>query len=232
MVAYDGRDVVVTGGTGGLGRAVVEGLVAAGARCHVPVLDPSELERFSLARHARVRVVAGVDLTDEGDVEAFYGELPGLWASLQIVGGFAMAPLAQTRASDLQRMLTLNAMTCMLACREAVEAMRRGGGGGRLVNVAARPALAPVGGMVAYVAAKSAVVGMTLALADELKAEGIAVNAVAPSIMDTAANRAAMPEADPSAWPKVEDVARAMIWLASPDNALTTGLVMPVYGQA
>lgn len=232
-MGFDGRDVVVTGGTGALGRAVVARLLEGGAVCHVPAWSPEEVARFDLAGHARVRVTEGVDLTDEGSVSSFYAALPRLWGSIHVVGGFAMAPLLETGAADFRRMFELNAVTAFLSCREAVRAIRRGdGGGGRIVNVAARPALTPTGGMIAYSTSKAAVVAITQSLADELKDEHILVNAIAPSVMDTPGNRRAMPDADFGQWPKVDEVARAVSYLASPANALTTGLVMPVYGRA
>ena len=107
-------------------------------------------------------------------------------------------------------------------------------GGGRIVNVAARPALEwRLGaGMVAYAASKAAVAAMTVALAEEVAKDGILVNAVAPSIMDTPANRQAMPKADHAAWPKVEEVAATILFLASPDNRVTRGAIVPVYGRS
>ena len=112
--------------------------------------------------------------------------------------------------------------------------MRAGGKGGRIVNVAARPALEwrQGAGMTAYTMAKAGVAALTVALAEEVAHEGILVNAVAPSIMDTAANRSAMPQADHDAWPKVEEVAATIVFLASPDNAVTRGAVVPVYGKS
>jgi len=231
-MGFDGRHVVVTGGTGALGRAVVARLVEDGAVCHVPAWSAKEVARFELKDHARVNVAEGIDLTDEGSVEAFYRELPPLWGSIHVVGGFSMAPLLATEIAEFRRMFELNAVTAFLSCREAVRAIRRAGGGGRIVNVAARPALSPTGGMIAYTTSKAAVVSMTRSLADELNDERILVNAIAPSVMDTPGNRAAMPDADFDRWPKVEEVARAVGYLASPANALTTGLVMPVYGRA
>ncbi|MCA9514476.1 MAG: SDR family NAD(P)-dependent oxidoreductase [Myxococcales bacterium] len=228
------QHVVVTGGTGALGRAVVADLVEAGAHCHVPCVSAEELTHFDLRDHARVSCELGVDLTDEGSVTAYFGALPPLWGSVHIVGGFAMAPLADTDVAAFRRMFELNAVTCFLCCREAVSNIRRGGAGsgGRIVNVAARPGLFPTAGMVAYATSKAAVVALTHHLAEELKDERILVNAVAPSIMDTRANRAAMPDAPHDRWPKVEEVARAVRWLVSPANVLTTGLVMPVFGQS
>jgi NAD(P)-dependent dehydrogenase (short-subunit alcohol dehydrogenase family) len=125
-------------------------------------------------------------------------------------------------------------VSCFLCCRAAVKAIARTGRGGRIVNVAARPALEwrTGAGMTAYAASKAAVAALTAALAEEVAKNGILVNAVAPSIMDTPANRKAMPKADHSAWPKVDEVAATIAFLASPDNAVTRGGVIPVYGQS
>ena len=127
-------------------------------------------------------------------------------------------------------MIAMNARTCFLATREAARALR--GRGGRIVNVAARPALVPTAGLVAYAASKAAVVAITQGAAAELSAEGIFVNAIVPSIIDTPANRAAMPDADFARWPKPTELAAAIAYLASPANALTSGALVPVYGRA
>jgi NAD(P)-dependent dehydrogenase (short-subunit alcohol dehydrogenase family) len=112
--------------------------------------------------------------------------------------------------------------------------MQAKGNGGRIVNVAARPALEPRtgAGMTAYTIAKSGVATLTIALAEEVAKDGILVNAVAPSIMDTAANRKAMPKADFDKWPKVEEVAATILFLASPGNRVTRGAIVPVYGKS
>ena len=129
-------------------------------------------------------------------------------------------------------MWRLNTLTCFLACREAVRAMRAAGAGGRLVNVAARPVLQPAADMTAYVAAKAGVAALTQALAVELAADRILVNAVVPSIIDTPANRAAMPRADYASWPKPAQIAETIAFLASEANGLTSGALVPVYGRA
>jgi NAD(P)-dependent dehydrogenase (short-subunit alcohol dehydrogenase family) len=128
--------------------------------------------------------------------------------------------------------LDMNFVSCFLCCRAAINAMA--GKEGRIVNVAARPALEwrSGAGMAAYAASKSAVAALTVALAEEVAKQGILVNAVAPSIMDTPANRQAMPKADHAAWPKVEEVARAILSLASPDNKVTRGAIVTVYGKS
>jgi NAD(P)-dependent dehydrogenase (short-subunit alcohol dehydrogenase family) len=132
------------------------------------------------------------------------------------------------------KQLDMNFLTCFLCCRAAVNAFARSGDGGRIVNVAARPALEwrSGAGMAAYTASKAAVAALTGALAEEVVKDGILVNAVAPSIMDTPANRAAMPKADYAAWPKVEEVAATIAFLASPENKVTRGGIVPVYGRS
>ena len=186
------------------------------------------------ARGAIVHVpdIATVDLSNEAQATAYYAALPPLWASIQLAGGFAMSPLVATSLADFEQQWRMNTVTCFLSCREAVRSMRGSGGGGRIVNVAARPVVAPVPGMAAYVASKAGVAAITQALAAELAGDGILVNAVLPSIIDTPANRAAMPNADHAAWPTPAQLAEAIGFLASPDNALTSGALVPVYGRA
>jgi len=230
---YRDRHVVVTGGTGALGTAVVSALVEHGAVCHVPYINPSEADRFPMRSHAQVKLVADIELTQEAAVAKLHDGVPQLWASIHIAGGFAMAPLGKTSKADLMQQIEMNFVTAFLCCRAAVNAMSRTGGGGRIVNIATRPALEWRGGagMVAYTASKAAVAAMTVALAEEVVKDGILVNAVAPSTMDTPANRKAMPKADHDAWAKVEDVAAAILFLCSPENRVTRGAVMPVYGR-
>ena len=232
---YRDRHVVVTGGTGALGTAVVSALVEAGAICHVPYIDRAEADRFALRNHARVELVADIELTDETAVTALYARVPRPWASIHLAGGFAMAPFGETTKAGLMKQIDMNFLTASLCCRAAVNAMIGGGaGGGRIVNVASRPALEwrTGAGMVAYAASKAAVAALTVALAEEVVKAGILVNAVAPSTMDTPANRRAMPKADHAAWPKVAEVAGVILFLASPENRVTRGAVVPVYGKA
>ncbi|MEQ9616430.1 MAG: SDR family NAD(P)-dependent oxidoreductase [Phycisphaerales bacterium] len=234
MGEFDGKRVIVTGGTGALGSAVVGRVLELGGSCAIPVYDEKELDGFAHASSDRVELVRGVDLSDEASAASFYDGATkgGLWASVHVAGGFAMSDITDTSLDDLRKMMAINAETCFVCCREAVRAMRKGGKGGRIVNVSARPAVQPCGGMLAYQMSKAAVASLTRGLAEEVKSDGILVNAVLPSIMDTPANRSAMPDADYDEWPKVEEVARAMCSLASPANALTSGALVPVYGVA
>jgi NAD(P)-dependent dehydrogenase (short-subunit alcohol dehydrogenase family) len=231
-VDYRNRHVVVTGGTGALGTAVVSVLVEAGATCHVPYVVAAEAERFALRGHRQVVLVSVDDLAEEASVARLYGGISPLWASIHLAGGFAMAPVADTPKSALMQQVDMNFTTAFLCCRAAVKAMA--GTGGRIVNVAARPALEwRLGsGMVAYAASKAAVAALTAALAEEVAKDGILVNAVAPSIIDTPTNREAMPKADHAVWPKVEQIAATILVLASPENRVTRGAIVPVYGKS
>lgn len=230
---FSGKRAVVTGGTGALGSAVVGGLLHAGAACTVPYVHEAEAQRFAHRGDPNVTLIAVRDLADEADVAKVYNGAAAsgpLWASIHIAGGFAMGKVADTGKSALMAQLDTNLISCFLCCRAAVNAMRSGG---RIVNVAARPGLEwrSGAGMTAYAVSKAGVAVLTVAIAEEVARDGILVNAVAPSILDTAANRKAMPKADFDTWPKVKDVAATILFLASPDNAVTRGAVVPVYGK-
>lgn len=141
-----------------------------------------------------------------------------------------MGPIASTSLNEWDHLMRLNATTCFLCCREAVKAI--GEREGRIVNVSARPVLVPTAQMAAYAASKAAVAALTLSLAEELSGSSIWVNAIVPSIIDTEANRAAMPEADHTEWPRPEQIAETIAFLASPQNAVTRGALVPVYGKS
>jgi len=230
---YRERHVVVTGGTGALGTAVVGALLEAGAVCHVPYRSEGEAKRFPHGDNKKVSLVALRDLADEAAVTDFYGGLDQLWASIHIAGGFAFAPIATSDKALLLGQLSANLVSAYLCSRAAVAAFERTGAGGRIVNVAARHALEPRLGasLTAYAVAKAGVAALTMALGEEIAKDDVLVNAVAPSIMDTPANRKSMPKADFDAWPKVEEVAAAIMFLASPENKVTRGAIVPVYGK-
>lgn len=228
-MTLEGRSIAVTGGTGFLGTGTCGCLLDAGAELHVAWKDESELDRFS---HADRCAMYQVELTDEESVRTFYDSIGTLWASIHLAGGFAMSPVEKTSLQDMESMFNLNVSTAFLCCRESVRVMRSGGGGGRIVNVGARPAVEPAGGMLAYTTSKAGVASLTQCLAKEVLEDSILVNAVLPSIMDTPANRTAMPNADFDSWPTVSEVAETISFLASPENALTTGTLVPVYGRA
>jgi NAD(P)-dependent dehydrogenase (short-subunit alcohol dehydrogenase family) len=228
----EGKNVVVTGGTGALGQAVVARFLKAGAICHVP--SRKAADKPASWGDGQVSIVPDIDLADEEAVGRFYNAVPDLWASVHLAGGFAMAPVAETGRDEFLRMMEMNAATAFICCRAAVRNMRRTGQGGRIVNVSARPGLDPRkgGGMSAYAASKAAVTAITLSLAEELKNDRILVNAVAPSTIDTPANREAMPNADTSKWLSPKAAAEAILSLASPSNMEINGAVLPLFARA
>ncbi|HEX3695405.1 MAG TPA: SDR family NAD(P)-dependent oxidoreductase [Polyangia bacterium] len=224
-----GKQIVVTGATGGLGPAVVAALLEAGASCHLPLRDTAP--PAAAPTSDRVRHAGGIDLTDEGSVARFYAELPSLWASVHIAGGFAAAPITETTLADFRRQMDINLTTAFLCSREAVRRLRAAAAGGRIVNIGSRAALERKGGSIAYSVAKSGVLALTECLADEVKADGILVNAVVPSIIDTPTNRHAMLGAPYDRWPKPAQIAAAIVWLCSGNNQLVSGAALPVYGS-
>src|SRR3984893_17136275 len=234
---FRNRHVVITGGAGALGGAVVGALGGAPPICHVPCNDEAEAQRFPLRETRQVVLTVTGSLADDEAVGSFYQAVTPLWASIHLAGGFAAGPLGDAAPATLRQQIDMNLVTCLLCCRAALSAMTRGGaegGGGRIVNVAARPGLEwrSGAGMVAYAASKAAVAALTAALAEEVAKDGILVNAVAPSIMDTPANRQAMPKADYALWPKVEEVAATIVFLVSPENRVTRGAIVSVYGKS
>ena len=233
---FSNKHVLVTGGTGALGAAVVAGLLRGGAHCIVPYRAELEAQRFAHRAHANVTMIAVGDLADEAQVARAFGSLPAtmpLWASIHVAGGFAPGTVAETDKVALITQLNGNLVSCFLCCRAAVAAMRAAKQGGRIVNVASRQGLEwrSGAGMAAYTIAKSGVATLTTVLAEEVVRDGILVNAVAPSILDTSANRAAVPRADFTAWPKVDEVAATILFLASPANQVTRGAIVPAYGR-
>ena len=232
---FKDRQLVVTGGTGALGTALITLLVREGAHCIVPCVLEAELGRFPFRDHAQVDVRYPVELADEAQVKALYSGLPKLWASIHIAGGFGMSSFVDTDVATFMAQIDMNLRTCFLTCREAARQMTANGGvGGRLVNIAARPALRPEqgAGMVPYAVSKSGVATMTTSLATELMAAGVLVNAVAPSVLDTPANRSAMPESKHSDWVPLTAAAELIAWLASPANVAVTGAIVPIYNRS
>jgi NAD(P)-dependent dehydrogenase (short-subunit alcohol dehydrogenase family) len=218
---------VVGGGTGALGRAVVDRLLGEGRRIIVP------------ARSVDAELPAAVtlikcDISVAADVERFETEVAGLgtWNALvNASGGFAAGKAHTTSDAKMLQQLELNFLGQWRLARAAARAMTAGGGG-RIVNVVGRAGVDPAPGQAAYQVAKAALARLTQVMALELVDEGITVNAVLPSTMDTPKNRAAFGSADTSRWVPVADVAAAIAWLLSDEAAIVNGALLPVYGRA
>jgi NAD(P)-dependent dehydrogenase (short-subunit alcohol dehydrogenase family) len=226
--------VLVTGGTGALGSAVVEAFVAAGDRVVVPWIVAAEAERArgswaAPLRDGRVLLVEA-DVADEAGaaraVEAAGGG--GVEVLVNGVGGFAGGtPVDATPLEAWDRMYRTNVRTAAACARAALPAMRARRRG-VIVNVASQAALAPPAGLAAYAASKAAVVALTRALQEEVAPDGLRVAAVVPTTIDTPANRAAMPGADPSAWTPPAKIAGVVLWLASDAASTVRGALVPV----
>ena len=224
------KTVLVTGGTGGLGAAVTQELLGAGWRVVVPWVAEGELERVE-RRDDLVLVHADIlDATQAaGAVDAAGDDLR---AVVNLVGGFAQGGrVHETPVEDFEAMLRLNLRPAYLVCAAALPRLQAAGGG-TIVCVSARAALRPFAGAAGYAVAKAGVLAFVEALDAEYRDDGIRANAILPSVIDTPANRAAMPEADPSRWVRPDEIARTIRWLCSDDSSATSGAHVPVYGRA
>jgi NAD(P)-dependent dehydrogenase (short-subunit alcohol dehydrogenase family) len=170
-------------------------------------------------------------MTDEAAVTAFVADLLGrskkVDAMVNAVGGFAGGDLASTSLADWRRLIDLNLTSTVVGCRAVLPAMRAARHG-RIVNVASRAVMPPMGGFIAYTVSKSAVIALTQALAQEERSHGITVNAVLPSTMDTPGNRKAMPDADRSTWVSTDAVADVIAYLASDAASAVSGACVTV----
>jgi NAD(P)-dependent dehydrogenase (short-subunit alcohol dehydrogenase family) len=230
--------VLVTGGTGALGSAVSRAFLREGAVVAVTYRAQSEydaLKPAGVAESARVRGWQA-DVTDETAmrriVAAIDSEFARLDALVNTVGGYAGgAPLWEVEGAVLERMLALNLRSAFVAARSVLPILLRQGRGA-VVNVAAQAGVDQPGGAGAYVASKAAALGLMHSLAMDLKGTSIRVNSVLPNIIDTAANRSAMPHANFAAWAKVEDIAGVILYLCTPEAALIHGAAISLSAQA
>jgi NAD(P)-dependent dehydrogenase (short-subunit alcohol dehydrogenase family) len=228
------RVAVVTGGTGALGQAVTRRLVDAGVTVAIPYLVDAELKSLEAglgtARRERLHAVQA-DVLDEtafGDfVKGVLDRHRRVDVLVNAVGGFAGGDLVATTLADWNRMLTLNLTSAVIGCRGVLPAMIAARSG-RIINIASRAVVPPLGGFIAYTVAKAGVITLTQALAQEVKPYAIMVNAVLPSTMDTPANRRAMPDADRSGWVSLDAVAAVIGFLASDESGPMTGAAIPV----
>lgn len=241
--AYDfsGRVALVTGATGGLGPAVIRAFIEAGAVV-VGISSRMDEEREGAIRslldstgNTRLSLVA-LDATNEARVAQVVADTRAAQGHLDLlvngIGGFhGGEPVTQTPLETWEQMLALNLRPTFLFSKYAARTMADQNWG-RIINLSSRAARSGRKNAAAYATAKSAVVTLTEAQADELRDVGVTVNAILPSIIDTPANRAAMPAADTSRWPTAEQVARVVLFLASDDAGLISGASIPVYGRA
>jgi NAD(P)-dependent dehydrogenase (short-subunit alcohol dehydrogenase family) len=228
---FSDKNVLVAGGTGGLGRAVSQAFLEEGARVIVTYRHPEEFA--ALAQHSLLEGHP-VDVTDESAVSQFIDRIIASYGRLDAMVNTVGAYAGGTKLWDLDtkvfdRMMALNLRSGLLLSRAVIPAMlkiRRGA----IVNIASKSALDHTAGDAAYAASKAAALAMMDSLAEELKGTGVRANSVLPSIIDTEANRKAMPGADFAKWPKPEDIARVILFLCSDDAKVIHGAALPVYG--
>jgi NAD(P)-dependent dehydrogenase (short-subunit alcohol dehydrogenase family) len=220
---FTGRPVLVFGAAGALGAGVVAAFSAAGAS----VTAVARATPAADGRLAGVHYVAA-DVLDEGAIAALLDMAPTPWAVLNTVGGFAgHRPLAELDLAALTGQIELNLVTAALITKHALRVMQPAGEG-RIVHTASRSAVVTKGAGFAYSVSKAGVLHLVSMAADEVRGTGITVNCVVPSIIDTPANRAAMPSANHAAWPKIGDIARTYLFLAAPQSGLISGAAVPV----
>jgi NAD(P)-dependent dehydrogenase (short-subunit alcohol dehydrogenase family) len=234
------RVAVITGGTGALGRAVSERFLEEGARVAVPYIIDAEVPLFNQRMGSRFSAsnifLSKVDVGDEQQVARFVEETTAKMSRIDmlvnLVGGFwGGKTIAETSGAEWQAMFDLNLKPTFLCCRAIVPLMQKNKYG-RIVSVSSRTGLLGAGEFAAYAIAKGTIKTFTASLAEEVLNDNVLVNAIAPSTIDTEANRKSMPNAKHENWVKPEDIAKTIAFLCSEQNQVTSGAVVPVYGRA
>lgn len=230
---FKGKSVLITGGTGALGRVVALRFSKAGAAVVSSCTDEKERKLFDESIRDSILLLP-CDVTQEEQVASLFERALSGVAKIDIlvniVGGFVPgAPVKDVELKDWDLMMNLNLRSAFLCAREF---LRRAAGApyGRIISMAAMPALRPEAGKSAYAASKSGIIVLTEILGLELKGSGITANAIAPSIIDTEANRASMPDADPALWVSPEEIAELMLFLCSEQGSSINGACIPAFG--
>jgi len=233
---FEGKIVVVAGGTGGLGRAVSLAFLGEGAHVVVTYRNKTEFSALQTEAAAKAQSLEGyaLDVTNDADTAQFVKSLTDsgkkIGALVNAVGAYAGGtPLWRTEPEVFDQMLSLNLRSGYILARAIAPQMVKQGFGA-IVNVASRSAFDHAAGAAAYAASKAAAVAMFDSFAADLTGSGVRSNSILPSIIDTEANRKAMPNADFSKWPKPDEIARVILFLCSDDAKLVHGASVPVYG--
>jgi NAD(P)-dependent dehydrogenase (short-subunit alcohol dehydrogenase family) len=237
-ISFEGKVVIVAGGTGGLGRSVSLAFLNEGATVAVTYRHEEEFVALKSDAGATASALSGqkIDVTDERQTAKFAEEaivkLGRVDALVNTVGGYAGGiPLVTMETSVLEQMLSLNLRSGFNLSRAVLPAMLKQAHGS-IVNVAAKAAFDHGAGASAYAASKAAAVAMMDSLAADVKCTGVRVNSILPSIIDTAANRQAMPGSKFAIWPKPEDIASVILFLCSDESRVIHGAAIPVYGDS
>jgi NAD(P)-dependent dehydrogenase (short-subunit alcohol dehydrogenase family) len=236
-INFQGKVVLVTGGTGGLGHGVSQAFLSEGATVIATYRDPKEFAALQAAAGDRFQNLQGAqtDVTKDSSAAALVQDLILKHGRLDVVihtvGGYAGGiKLWELEPAVFDRMLNLNLRSGFAMAQATIPAMLKQGSG-VLINISARAAVDHAAGASAYAASKAAAVALMDSLAADLKGTGVRVNSVLPSIIDTEANRKAMPDAPFDKWPKPDEIADVLLFLASDKARLIHGASIPVYGQ-
>ena len=230
---FKGKEVLVAGGTGGLGRAVSLSFLSEGARVHVTYRSEEEFSALKKASPAAANSLLGyrADVTRLEEATKLVRDIGRVDVMVNTVGAYAGgSALWQTDADVFDRMMALNVRAGFVLARSVVPTMLEHGSG-VIVNISSRAAVDHAAGASAYAASKAAAVALMDSLAADLKGTRVRVNTVLPSIIDTEANRKAMPGADYAQWPKPEEIAGVILFLSSDEARLIHGAAVPVYGM-
>lgn len=234
---FPGKVALITGGTGGLGRAVTLAFLEEGAKVVVTYVALEEMEGLRRVAAPHIASLAGraVDATDDTATERFAQNLLEQYGRIDVVvnaiGAYAGGTtLWESDPAVFDKMVKLNLRAGFTILHAVIPVMLKQGSGA-IVNVASKAAFDHAGGAAGYVASKAAAVAMMESLAVDLRGTGVRANSILPSIIDTEANRRAMPNADFTRWPKPKEIARVILFLCSDDARLVHGASVPVYGQ-
>jgi len=234
---FSNRVALVTGGTGGLGRAVTLAFLHEGASVIATYIKKDEADalRDAVGPNAHLELLP-LDATDEAACRALVDGITARHGHLDIlvntIGGYAGGKaLWEIDTRTYQLMFTLNVHAGFNLARSVVPAMLKQKSGA-IVNIAAKAAFDHAAGAAAYAASKSAVLALFDCLAQDVKGKGVRVNSILPSIIDTEPNRKAMPDADFSTWPKPEEIAQVILFLCSNEAKVVHGAAIPVYGES
>jgi len=227
---YTGKTVLVTGGTGQVGRIVTQAYVEAGAK--VIALDraaPADMDNW---KNPSFQLI---DVLSEDSIKSLFEEINqsegGIYALINTVGGYyAGDPVTEISLANFERQFELNLKTAFLLTKYAVAVMLKNGGG-KIVHFSSRAAIEKGANSFAYSSSKQAVLRLVEAVAAETQPQNININAVMPSLIDTPANRASMPDANFANWPTAQQVSKVLLFLTSPDAELISGAAIPVYGK-
>ncbi|WP_066377253.1 MULTISPECIES: 3-oxoacyl-ACP reductase FabG [unclassified Anabaena] len=228
-----GKQVLLTGGTGGLGLGVTPAILAQGADLTMTYRNPKEVERLKEilppADFARIQFIP-TNLEEESSVDNLISRMGRVDVLIHLVGGFSMGKTHEYSFYSWKREFDINLNTTFLTCKYSLQKMLENGYG-RIVTVASKAAVEPAGQFAAYSAAKAGVVALTKAIADETKGTNITANVILPSVIDTPANRQAMGTENADKWVKPEAIAQLICFLASDAAKDIRGAAIPIYGN-